>query len=50
MGFFGSPSRKKSPAQRAAQIEKKVTRKRKKMADKARLERAKKAWQSLSGK
>lgn len=40
---FSNGRRKKSPAQRAAQIEKKVARLNKKAADKARLERAKTA-------
>ena len=50
MGFFSTSKRTKSPAARAAQIERKIARKKKKLADKARLEKARKDWQRLSGK
>lgn len=50
MGFFGTSSRRVSPASRAAKIERKIARKKKKLADKARLEKARREWQKLAGR
>jgi hypothetical protein len=53
MGLFGNSygtRRKKSPAQQAAKLERKIAAKKKKLEAKARLEKARKDWAKMQGR
>lgn len=50
MGLFSNSSRRQSASARAAKIERKIARKKKKLADQARLERARKEWAKMAGR
>lgn len=50
MGLFSNGTRRVSASARAAKLERKIARKKKKLADQARLEKARRDWAKMSGR